>query len=170
LTVMAGASLGPYPFPIVAIVNILGTPHQAVASLELAKILREGWPPCQGGPDLPREYEVKNLFAVAPRRCGDRGDGPEKAFGVDADRVALLEPRGGMAAVPRLGREGTGSGRARPRAYGGRCESLFGAQFQGHHGALRPGWLDSDPDRANKLAALVQYLLSIDERAGPART
>ena len=43
-------------------------------------------------------------------------------------------------------------------------ESLLSAQFKSHHGALAPGFLDeNDPNRAQKIEWLAQYLLSIDE-------
>jgi cytochrome c peroxidase len=42
-------------------------------------------------------------------------------------------------------------------------EALFSVPFAGHHQALAPGFLDgADPQRDRKVAALVQYVLSID--------
>lgn len=44
-------------------------------------------------------------------------------------------------------------------------EGLFSDAFSAHHAALSPGFLDGDPDRAAKVAALVQFLLSLDDAA-----
>lgn len=45
-------------------------------------------------------------------------------------------------------------------------EGLLGARFAAHREALAPGFLaEGSPERSEKLAALVQYLLSIDEDA-----
>jgi hypothetical protein len=53
-----------------------------------------------------------------------------------------------------------------PYLHGGAAlslEALFSPTFQTHYQALAPGFLDaSDPARAGKVAALVQFLLSID--------
>jgi DNA-binding beta-propeller fold protein YncE len=47
-------------------------------------------------------------------------------------------------------------------------ESLFSDTFKGHHQALAPGFLDpADPARAANVAALIQYVLSIDGDLAP---
>jgi DNA-binding beta-propeller fold protein YncE/mono/diheme cytochrome c family protein len=47
-------------------------------------------------------------------------------------------------------------------------EAMFSTKFQAHYQALAPAFLDaSDPGRADKIASLVQFLLSIDGDTAP---
>jgi hypothetical protein len=47
-------------------------------------------------------------------------------------------------------------------------EAMFSPTFQAHYQALAPGFLAAgDPGRADKVAALIQYVLSIDGDTAP---
>ena len=101
---------------------------------------------------------------------------PVGTFNVAEPGVGIAELRRNMVAVAQ-GNEDTGKGYNVPGLLGlsvgapyfhaGQArtlEAVLSDTFAAHHGALSAGFLAAtDPDAATKRAALIQYLLSIDE-------
>jgi hypothetical protein len=101
---------------------------------------------------------------------------PVGTFGVSDGKAGIAELRQDMK-TPSQGNETDGKGFNPPSLLGIQTgapylhsggaltlESLFSGPFAAHHGALKSDFLgDSDPQRAQKVEWLVQYLLSIDE-------
>jgi hypothetical protein len=105
---------------------------------------------------------------------------PVGTFAIADAKAGVAELRADMK-TPAQGNEVDGKGynppsllgvaTGAPYLHGGGAltlESLFGAQFKGHHGAFAPGFLDAnDPQRAQKIDWLIAYLLSIDTSTPP---
>jgi hypothetical protein len=106
---------------------------------------------------------------------------PVGTFGVAEPGVGVLEVKGSDMVTVAQGNEPDGKGFNTPSLLGVQLgapylhagqartlEALLSDTFAGHLRAINPTFLDaSDPARADKLAALVQYVLSIDEDATP---
>lgn len=105
---------------------------------------------------------------------------PVGTYGVAEPEVGVLEVRNDMTTLAQ-GNEADGKGFNPPSLLGNQLgapyfhagqartlEAVLSPIFAGHHQALASGFLDAnDPQRADKVGALVQYLLSIDEDAAP---
>lgn len=103
---------------------------------------------------------------------------PVGTFGVAEPEVGVVELRSD-GVTPAQGNEADGKGYNVPSILGmstgapffhagqvRTLDALFSEPFAGHFRALTPGFLAaSDPDRAAKVSALVEYVLSIDNDA-----
>jgi hypothetical protein len=108
---------------------------------------------------------------------------PVGTYGVAEPEVGVIELRAD-GVTPAQGNETDGKGFNTPSLLGmsfgapylhagqvRTLEALFSDPFGAHLRALAPGFLDStDPARNDKVAALVEFILSIDEDAPPIAT
>ncbi|MGZ3450485.1 MAG: hypothetical protein ACXVEF_12875 [Polyangiales bacterium] len=102
---------------------------------------------------------------------------PVGTYGVAEPEVGILEVRSKDMVTPAMGNDPDvkgfnipsllNVGANAPYFHGGQArtlEAVFSDLFKGHHQALNPTFLDAaDPARGEKVAQLIQFLLSIDE-------
>ena len=159
------------------------------SATEMSALKAKAWTPPAGFPAtlLPASTNRFMRFAgTDPAHFGDFDQiqcvlRPVGTFGVADDIQGIQELRANMT-TPGQGNEADGKGfnppsllgssTGAPYLHGGNAtslESLFDQRFAAHHGALAPNFLtDADPQaRAQKVAQLVQFLLSIDADAAP---